>query len=161
MWSSHLIDNSSGRTSLEAELSLSGVEGEWKLKGEEERARREFAMREWGEDSCGGSISEGGQWRLQEAGGDRTWPDKMEDEDPLAGEGSAEQKKGERRVCCCEQVTEIKIFITVFAIINLGIMAAGGVGFGLGLTLQTNGEDTFKYLMVMEDILSQQGRLSD
>ena len=166
MWSSHLIDNSSGRTSTtEAELSLSGVEGEWKLKGEEERARREFAMREWGEESSQTSISEGGQWRLQEAGGDKAWPDKMgeDDEDPLAevSASSPEQKKGERRVCCCDEVTEIKIFITVFAIINLGIMAAGGVGFGLGLTLHSNGEDTFKYLMVREDILSQQSRLSD
>ena len=156
MWSSHLI------TTTEAELSLSGVEGEWKLKGEEERASREFAMREWGEDSSQTSISEGGQWRLQEAGGDKAWPEKMgEDEDPLAevSSSSPEQKKGERRVCCCDEVTEIKIFITVFAIINLGIMAAGGVGFGLGLTLHSNGEDTFKYLMVMEDILSQQSRL--
>ena len=153
MWSSHLI------TTTEAELSLSGVEGEWKLKGEEERASREFAMREWGEDISQTSISEGGQWRLEEAG-DKTWPEKIADheEDEV---GSPEQKKSERRVCCCDQVTEIKIFITVFAIINLGIMAAGGVGFGLGLTLQTNGEDTFKYLMVMEDNLSQQGRLSD
>ena len=153
MWSSHLIDNSSGRTSLEAELSLSGVEGEWKLKGEEERASREFAMREWGEETSQTSISEGGQWRLEEAG-EKTWPDKMADheEDEV---GSAEQKKSERRVCCCDQVTEIKIFITVFAIINLGIMAAGGVGFGLGLNLQTDGEETFKYLMVrLEDIVS-------
>ena len=150
MWSSHLIDNSSGRNSLEAELSLTGVEGEWKLKGEEERARREFAMREWGEETSQTSISEGGQWRLQEAG-DKTWPEKIvEDEDEV---GSPEQKKSERRVCCCDQVTEIKIFITVFAIINLGIMAAGGVGFGLGLNLNTNGEDTFKYLMVMPDLL--------
>ena len=145
MWSSHLIDNSSGRT------SLSGVEGEWKLKGEEERASKEFAMREWGEDTSQTSISEGGQWRLEEAG-DKTWPEKIgEHEDEV---GSLEQKKCERRVCCCDQVTEIKIFITVFAIINLGIMAAGGVGFGLGLNLQTNGEDTFKYLMVKLDILS-------
>ena len=60
MWSSNL-------TTTEAELSLSGVEGEWKLKGEEERARREFAMREWGEETSQTSISEGGQWRLQEA----------------------------------------------------------------------------------------------
>ena len=90
------------------------------------------------------------QWRLQEAG-DKTWPEKIvEDEDEV---GSSEQKKSERRVCCCDQVTEIKIFITVFAIINLGIMAAGGVGFGLGLNLNTNGEDTFKYLMVMPDLL--------
>ena len=78
MWSSNL-------TTTEAELSLSGVEGEWKLKGEEERARREFAMREWGEETSQTSISEGGQWRLQEAGGDKAWPDKMgDDEDPLA-----------------------------------------------------------------------------
>ena len=120
------------------------------LKGEEERARREFAMREWGEETSQTSISEGGQWRLEEAGGDRTWPEKMgQEEDEV---GSPEEKKCERRVCCCDQVTEIKIFITVFAIINLGIMAAGGVGFGLGLNLQTDGEDTFKYLMVLEDI---------
>ena len=107
-------------------------------------------MREWGEETSQTSISEGGQWRLEEAGGDRTWPEKMgQEEDEV---GSPEEKKCERRVCCCDQVTEIKIFITVFAIINLGIMAAGGVGFGLGLNLQTDGEDTFKYLMVLEDI---------
>ena len=36
------------------------------------------------------------------------------------------------RVWCCQQQTEIRVFITLFALINLGILAAGGVGFALG-----------------------------
>ena len=134
MWSSQLIDTSSGRNSLEAEASLTGVEGEWKLQGEEERARTEFAMREWGDGTGQARPSEGGQWRLEE----KMTEDQMEVSRPAP----------ERRICCCDHVTEIKIFITIFGIINLGVMASGGVGFGLGLGMHHNAEDTFKYLMV-------------
>ena len=145
MWSSQLISApSSGRNSLDGEVSLTGgLEGEWKLQGEEERARTEFAMREWGEEAGQARLSEGGQWRLE--GGGKVWQERIEAEEL---EDASPPK--ERRICCCDQVTEIKIFITVFGIINLGIMALGGVGFGLGLTMKQNMEDTFKYLMVSE-----------
>ena len=140
MWSSQLIDTSSGRSSLEAEVSLTGVEGEWKLQGEEERARTEFAMREWGDQTGEARLSEGGQWRLEEGKGwsEKMTEDQLEEVSPAPG----------RRICCCDHVTEIKIFITIFGIINLGVMASGGVGFGLGLGMHHNAEDTFKYLMV-------------
>ena len=141
MWSSQLIDTSSGRSSLEAEVSLTGVEGEWKLQGEEERARTEFAMREWGDQTGEARLSEGGQWRLEEG---KAWADNI-NVDQLE---ELKTPAGQRRVCCCDHLTEIKVFITIFGIINLGIMASGGVGFGMGLTMHQNAEDTFKYLMV-------------
>ena len=58
-----------------------------------------------------------------------------------------------RRFCCCDHQTEIKIFITIFGLINLGIMASGGVGFGLGLS-NNHREETFKYLMVNLNVLT-------
>ena len=60
----------------------------------------------------------------------------------------APRQRWQRRFCCCDHLTEIKIFITIFGLINLGIMGSGGVGFGLGLT-NNHKEETFKYLMVL------------
>ena len=132
----------------------SGLEGEWKLQQEETAGTREFAMREWSRPAAADTPSPG-EWQLQEqpapAG---PWPQPATTTSPGQGAGQgAGQVTGQgeprwrRRLCCCDHLTELKIFITVFGLINLGIMAAGGVGFGLGLT-NNHKEETFKYLMV-------------
>ena len=113
-------------------------------------------MREWGEAGSGKPVM-GGEWRLEpgEIAGSRIWG--VELTVTPGGSGGAEDnsqdsaasaaQRWKRRFCCCDHLTEIKIFITIFGLINLGIMGSGGVGFGLGLT-NNHKEDTFKYLMV-------------
>ena len=129
----------------------SGIEGEWKLHKEDVSGTREFAMREWGDGDNRKQSTEGGEWKLQEG---KIWGVELTvtPEDPGINDGGikeavTERKKWSRKFCCCDHLTEIKIFITIFGLINLGIMASGGVGFGLGLS-NTHKEETFKYLMV-------------
>ena len=88
-------------------------------------------------------MKDGGEWRLQE---EKIWGVEYTTTD---SKDKGEERNGVLRTkyCCCDHLTEIKIFITIFGLINLGIMASGGVGFGLGLT-NNNREETFKYLMV-------------
>ena len=109
-------------------------------------------MREWGDDDNRKQVTEGGEWKLQEG---KIWGVELTvtPEDHGINEGGiketvAERKRWKRKFCCCDHLTEIKIFITIFGLINLGIMASGGVGFGLGLS-NTHKEETFKYLMVI------------
>ena len=130
----------------------SGIEGEWKLHKEDVSGTREFAMREWGDDDNRKQVTECGEWKLQEG---KIWGVELTvtPEDHGINEGGiketvAERKRWKRKFCCCDHLTEIKIFITIFGLINLGIMASGGVGFGLGLS-NTHKEETFKYLMVI------------
>ena len=153
-----------GNQSQNEESLNSGLEGEWKLHGEEEAGSREFAMREWGEAGVGNGkpviAGGGGEWKLEpgEPGGreERIWGVELTvtpgggggtdaTQDPAASAGQS----WKRKFCCCDHLTEIKIFITIFGLINLGIMGSGGVGFGLGLT-NSHKEDTFKYLMVTQ-----------
>ena len=154
-----------GNQSQNEESLNSGLEGEWKLHGEAEAGSREFAMREWGEAGVGNGkpviAGGGGEWKLEpgEPGGreERIWGVELTvtpGGSSIRGGGGADSQdpthavqSWNRRFCCCDHLTEIKIFITIFGLINLGIMASGGVGFGLGLT-NNHKEDTFKYLMV-------------
>ena len=128
----------------------SGLEGEWKLQQEEAAGTREFAMREWSRPAAADTPSPG-EWQLQEQPAPAApWPEPAATTSPGQGAGqvtSQGEARWRRRLCCCDHLTELKISITVFGLINLGIMAAGGVGFGLGLT-NNHKEETFKYLMV-------------
>ena len=148
-----------GSQSQNEESLNSGIEGEWKLHGEAEAGTREFAMRQWGETGGGSGEPVNGEWRLEqgETGGGQIWGVELTvtpggggatdtTQDPAASAGQS----WKRRFCCCDHLTEIKIFITIFGLINLGIMGSGGVGFSLGLT-NSHKEDTFKYLMVKLD----------
>ena len=53
------------------------------------------------------------------------------------------------RVCCCDAVSGVKILVTLFAVINLGIIATGGVGFTLGLVDYWSDQDLFTSVMVI------------
>ena len=109
-------------------------EGEWRLGGDE--GSREFTMREWEDKGRLGKMTkevEGGEWDLRSGrgwgeggvsfsdGGDTSVTEEVEEEEQI------------EQICCCNEVTGVKILITIFAVINLGIIATGGVGFTLGL----------------------------
>ena len=131
----------------------SGTEGEWRQDGAEQNNNNVNNNKDGEQNNVNNSdvknsevkqemeMKDGGEWRLQE---DKIWGVEL-----TTAENKSEDKTGVWRTkyCCCDHLTEIKIFITIFGLINLGIMASGGVGFGLGLT-NTHREDTFKYLMV-------------
>ena len=89
-------------------------------------------MRQWSTDGVKTALE--GEWSLQEG---KIWSDKSE-VTTTSSTANLEpvqlRDKWRERYCCCDHLTEIKIFITIFGLINLGIMASGGVGFGLGLT---------------------------
>ena len=87
------------------------MEGEWKLQGQVEGTSREFAMREWGEN---GTSVRPGEWDLRKGN--------------LKAHSKEELNKDEdtRKFWCCDQLTEISVFICVFAIFNICFIATGG-----------------------------------
>ena len=104
--------------STETEESLnSGVEGEWRLQGEVEGINMEFAMRQW-ED--GGRSEEGGEgeWDMRKGG---VWGNSVRCSDSLDtwGTGELANVGDTGRLWCCDQLTEISIFISLFAVFNL------------------------------------------
>ena len=140
-----LEDNNQNEESLN-----SGTEGEWKLHKDEEVGDREFAMRQWNHDRDKTTLE--GEWSLQEGkiwSGDTVTTTTSSSTAHLEPVHPGIRDKWREKYCCCDHLTEIKIFITIFGLINLGIMASGGVGFGLGLT-NNHREETFKYLMVIQ-----------
>ena len=110
--------------STETEESLnSGVEGEWRLQGEVEGISREFVMRQWGD---GGRSEEGeeGEWDLRKG---RVWGNGVRCSDSLDTWGTDKLAKvgDTRRQWCCDQLTEISVFISLFAVFNLCFFATG------------------------------------
>ena len=109
-------------------------EGEWRLGGGE--GSREFTMREWEDKGRWGKMTrevEGGEWDLRSGrgwgeggvscsdGGDTSVTEEVEEEEQI------------EKLCCCDEVIGVKILIILFAVINLGIIATGGIGFTLCL----------------------------
>ena len=110
--------------STETEESLnSGVEGEWRLQGEVEGISREFAMRQW-EDS--GRSEEGGVGE-RDLRKEIVWGNSVRCSESLDTWGTEElEKVGDNgRLWCCDQLTEISIFISLFAVFNLCFLATG------------------------------------
>ena len=110
--------------STETEESLnSGVEGEWRLQGEVEGINMEFAMRQW---ENGGRSEEGGEgeWDLRKG---RVWGNGVSCSDSLDTWGTEElgEVGDTGRQWCCDQLTEISVFISLFAVFNLCFLATG------------------------------------
>ena len=87
-----------------------------------------------------------GEWDLRSVWGDRLgtgWSESGVDTD-------SEDDIKHRRVCCCDAVSGAKTLVSLFAVINLGIIATGGVGFTLGLVGYWSNEEIFPSIMVIK-----------
>ena len=127
-------------------------EGEWRLGGGE--GSREFTMREWEDKGTWGKITrdrEGGEWDLRRG---RGWGEggvgSLESGDTSITVVSMNEEE-EKTICCSGDLAGIKILITLSGVINLGIIAAGGVGFTLGLVEGWSDKDLFTSTMVIID----------
>ena len=124
-------------------------EGELRLV--EEEGSKEFTMRELEDNRRRGIMRDvgGGEWDLRSG---RVWGERgvsglKRDNTGVTGKlGEEEQIE---TICCCDEVTGVKILITLFAVINLGIIATGGIGFTLGLVDYWSEQDLFTPVMVI------------
>ena len=136
-----------GHQSLDNEESLnSGLEGEWR-HGEACETREESGEADdndkAGQIEC--SLSSSKIWGVELT----TQQHSSNNTTSAAVEDAVDRSK----YCCCDHLTEIKIFLTIFGLINLGIMASGGVGFALSLS-SDHTEETFKYLMASVKLIN-------
>ena len=99
------------------------MEGEWKLQGQVEGTSREFAMREWGEN---GTSVRPGEWDLRKG---NLWEKDLSYSENLKAHSKEELNKDEdtRKCWCCDQLTEISVFICIFAVFNICFIATGGI----------------------------------
>ena len=125
-------------------------EGEWRLEGD--GGSKEFTMREWGDKGRWGQMAregEGGEWDLKRGRGwgegGVTSPESVDMK--IFGESKEEEEIG--KVFCCDSLTGVKILITLFGVINLGIIATGGMGFTLCLVDYWSEQDLFTSVMVI------------
>ena len=95
------------------------VEGEWRLKGEEEC--REFAMREWGSNGRWGKITiDGGEWDLRSG---RGWGEGMTS---LGGSSSGRRRRRGREICTgCSDVGLVRWLIGLGGVLNSFVIVAG------------------------------------
>ena len=98
------------------------MEGEWKLLGQVEGTSSEFAMREWGEN---GRSVRPGEWDLRKG---NLWEKDLSYSENLKAHSKEELNKDEdtRKFWCCDQLTEISVFICIFAFFNINFIATGG-----------------------------------
>ena len=122
-------------------------EEDWRLRGEE--GGREFTMREWQDkERWITRKDEGGEWDLRTGKG---WEEggvinTVNINTDVRDEKTEEEISDD--VCCCDEITGVKILVTIFAVSNLGIIATGGVGFTLGLVDYWSEQDLFISVMV-------------
>ena len=107
---------------------------EWRLSGEE--GTKEFSNREWKDSRKWGKLlreREGGEWDLRSG---NTWGDQGVNLSDIGHSMVTEEsmkEEDEFPLWCCSQLRAVNILITIFAMINLGLMATGCVGFTLCL----------------------------
>ena len=126
------------------ERGWSGVEeGEWRLSGD--FGSREFSMREW-EDNRVERAREGGEWDLRggEVGGRVSMSDIGDSIASMLETGKEEDVDS----CCCDQVTHVKILITMLALINLALVVTGCVGISITVLEHWSEHHLFTPVMV-------------
>ena len=126
------------------ERGWSGVEeGEWRLSGD--FGSREFSMREW-EDNRVERAREGGEWDLRggEVGGRVSMSDIGDSIASMLETGKEEDVDS----CCCDQVTLVKILITMLALINLALVVTGCVGISITVLEHWSEQHLFTPVMV-------------
>ena len=126
-------------------MQFGGREGEWRVHGES----KEFTMRKWVDQGRADDMKrrdEGGEWNLKSVWEkDRVTCSEVGYSDDM--ENTA-QEEGGSKVCCCDAVSGVKTLVTLFAVINLGTITTGGVGFTLGLVDYWGDQDLFTSVMV-------------
>ena len=126
------------------ERGWSGVEeGEWRLSGD--FGSREFSMREW-KDNRVERAREGGEWDLRggEVGGRVSMSDIGDSIASMLETGKEEDVDS----CCCDQVTHVKILITMLALINLALVVTGCVGISITVLEHWREQHLFTPVMV-------------
>ena len=118
--------------------------GDWRLVWAGEEGSKEFAMREWG-GTCGGKPehmiweSDGGEWDLRSG---------RELVDGMGVKKNVELESSNQTDFCLDERRLVTVVVILFALINLAIIATGGVGFTLCLVNYWREQDMLTYVMV-------------
>ena len=139
---------SSGQFRQVGEKEKNGHPRKWKLSGEE--GTKEFSNREWEDSRKWGKLlreREGGEWDLRSG---NTWGDQGVNLSDIGHSMVTEEsmKEEEFPTWCCSKLRAVNILVTIFAVINLGLVATGCVGFTLCL-VEYWSEHLFTSVMVI------------
>ena len=118
--------------------------GDWRLVWAGEEGSKEFAMREWGSKGGGKPEhmiweSDGGEWDLRSG---------RELVDGMGVRMDVELESNNQTVFCLDERRLVTVVVILFALINLAIIATGGVGFTLCLVNYWKDQDVLTYVMV-------------